>query len=452
MARDKSSVDMTQGSIERLLIMFALPLLLGQIFQQLYNAVDGVVVGRFVGKEALAAVGASGNIINALISFFTGLGTGSGVVISQYFGAHNDQGVRDTVHTTVVATLILAVVCTILGVTATGTILKWMDTPADVEPQAAAYLRIYFAGVAGLMFYNIGSGILRAVGDSTRPLYFLIFSALLNLGLDLLFVCVFHMGIEGAAWATIIAQAISAVLTFVVLGREKGSYRVELRALSIKKNVLGQVIKIGLPMAVQTGIISLSNVFVQAYINAFQSACMAGWASYNKLDAFVWLPMLSLGMAVTTFVGQNLGAGKPERARRGVRVSVVLSLVSTMLLVIPMMVFADSFLKIFNGEADVLAYGRMFVVYMSPFYIPYTFTQIYSGALRGAGDSVKPMFICIFSFVIFRQIYLFIGTRFITHPLFVGMGYPAGWMVSVLLMVIAYRRSHWEEKRAIAAD
>ena len=231
MARNKSSVDMTQGSIERLLIMFALPLLLGQIFQQLYNAVDGVVVGRFVGKEALAAVGASGNIINALISFFTGLGTGSGVVISQYFGAHNDQGVRDTVHTSVVATLILAVFCTILGVTATGTILQWMDTPADVEPQAAAYLRIYFAGVAGLMFYNIGSGILRAVGDSTRPLYFLIFSALLNLGLDLLFVCVFRMGIEGAAWATIIAQAISAVLTFVVLGREKGSYRVELRAL-----------------------------------------------------------------------------------------------------------------------------------------------------------------------------------------------------------------------------
>ena len=212
------------------------------------------------------------------------------------------------------------------------------------------------------------------------------------------------------------------------------------------------MIKIGLPMAVQTGIISLSNVFVQAYINAFQSACMAGWASYNKLDAFVWLPMLSLGMAVTTFVGQNLGAGKPERARRGVRVSVVLSLVSTTLLVIPMMVFADSFLRIFNGDADVLYYGRMFVVYMSPFYIPYTFTQIYSGALRGAGDSVKPMLICIFSFVIFRQIYLFIGTRFITHPLFVGMGYPAGWMVSVLLMVIAYRRSHWEEKRAIAAE
>ena len=452
MAKSRNSVDMTQGSIERLLIMFALPLLLGQIFQQLYNAVDGVVVGRFVGKEALAAVGASGNIINALISFFTGLGTGSGVVISQYFGAHNDQGVRDTVHTTVVATLILAVVCTILGVTATGTILKWMDTPADVEPQAAAYLRIYFAGVAGLMFYNIGSGILRAVGDSTRPLYFLIFSALLNLGLDLLFVCVFRMGIEGAAWATIIAQAISAVLTFVVLGREQGSYRVELRALSIKKNVLGQVIRIGLPMAVQTGVISLSNVFVQAYINAFKSACMAGWASYNKLDAFVWLPMLSLGMAVTTFVGQNLGAGKPERARRGVRVSVVLSLVSTTLLVIPMMVFADSFLKIFNGEEDVLYYGRMFVVYMSPFYIPYTFTQIYSGALRGAGDSVKPMLICIFSFVIFRQIYLFIGTRFITHPLVVGMGYPAGWMVSVLLMVIAYRRSHWEEKRVIAAE
>ena len=451
MARSKNSVDMTQGSIEKLLIQFALPLLLGQIFQQFYNAVDGIVVGQFVGKEALAAVGASGNIINALISFFTGLGTGSGVVISQYFGAHNDKGVRDTVHTAVVATLILAVFCTILGVTATGTILKWMDTPADVEPEAAVYLRIYFAGVAGLMFYNIGSGILQAVGDSTRPLFFLIFSALLNLGLDLLFVCVFHMGIAGAAWATIIAQGLSAVLTFVVLAREKGSHRVELRALTIKKDVLLQVIRIGLPMAVQSGIISLSNVFVQAYINAFQSDCMAGWASYNKLDAFVWLPMLSLGMAVTTFVGQNLGAGKPDRARRGVRVAVVLSLISTTILVIPMMVFAKTFLRIFNNEESVLNYGRMFVLYMSPFYIPYTFTQIYSGALRGSGNSVKPMLICIFSFVVFRQIYLFIGTRFINHPLFVGMGYPAGWIVSVVLMIIAYRRSNWEEKCSIAA-
>lgn len=230
-----------------------------------------------------------------------------------------------------------------------------------------------------------------------------------------------------------------------MLCRTRENYRLSLRALRMTPKIFSRVLRVGLPTGIQTGVTSLSNVFVQAYINAFQSSCMAGWTSYNKLDSFIWLPMLSIGMAATTFVGQNLGAGQVERARRGVRVALVLSLIFTALLVVPTMIFARPLLSLFNDDAQVLYYGRMFVVYMSPFYIPYTFTQIYSGALRGAGDSLRPMVLCLFSFVVFRQIYLFIGTRFISHPLFVGMGYPAGWVVSSVLMIIAYRRSRWEK-------
>ena len=442
----KQSVDMTQGSISGHLIRFAIPMLIGQIFQQLYNTVDSVVVGKFVGKEALAAVGATGNIINALIGFFSGLSMGATVVISQSFGAKDDRGVHDAVHTSLLLTLIAAVFCTGLGLFAAPLMLEMMDTPANVINDAITYLRIYFAGVVGLMFYNIGSGILRAVGDSTHPLYFLIFSAIMNIVLDLLFVCSFHMGVAGVAYATIISQLLSAVLVIRVLLRSREDYRLIPRDLRITGSILGRVLRIGLPAAIQTSVISFSNVFVQAYINAFQSDCMAGWTSYNRLDAFAWLPMMCLGMANTTFVGQNLGAGKLDRVKKGVNIGLLLSLVGTLIIVIPLMCFSDTMLRLFNDDPEVLRYGRMFVLSMSPFYVPYCATQIYSGALRGAGDSVSPMIVTIASFVVFRQIYLFIGTKFIFSPMFVGLSYPAGWLVSSAALFIIYRSGKWEKK------
>jgi len=300
MARERKSMDMTQGVIWKQLIMFAVPLLIGQLFQQLYSTVDSVVVGRFVGKEALAAVGSTGNIINALISFFGGLSMGGTVVISQFFGAKNEKGVHSAVHTILALTFFCGIFVTALGVFATPYMLKWMNTPGDVIGQAQEYLRIYFSGVMGLMVYNLGSGILRSVGDSRRPLYFLIFSAMTNLVLDLLFVVGFGWGIAGVAYATIIAQFLSAVLIIIVLCRSHECYRLVWKDLHIDGAVLRRVLKIGLPTGLQQGITSLSNVFVQSYMNAFQSSCMAGYASYQRLDAFAWLPMMCIGMANTT--------------------------------------------------------------------------------------------------------------------------------------------------------
>lgn len=276
MAKGQKSVDMTQGTIWKLLLSFAVPMLIGQIFQQLYSAVDSVVVGRFVGKEALAAVGSTGSVINSLIGFFTGLAMGAGVVISQSFGAKDEKGVHDAVHTALLLTLLASIFVTILGVSVTPTLLRWMETPEDVLGEAITYLRIYFAGVAGLMFYNIGSGILRAVGDSRRPLYFLIFSASMNVVLDLLFVVAFRLGVAGVAYATILSQFLSALLTLWVLSRSEECYRFVPRDLRIHGHILRRVLVVGLPSGLQNSVVSFSNVFVQAYINAFQSSCMAG--------------------------------------------------------------------------------------------------------------------------------------------------------------------------------
>lgn len=445
MSKQRKSVDMTQGTIWKLLLSFAVPMLIGQIFQQLYSAVDSVVVGQFVGKEALAAVGSTGSVINALIGFFTGLAMGAGVVISQSFGAKDERGVHDAVHTALLLTLLASVFVTVLGVAATPTLLRWMETPEDVLGEAVTYLRIYFAGVAGLMFYNIGSGILRAVGDSRRPLYFLIFSASMNVVLDLLFVIAFRLGVAGVAYATILSQFLSALLTLFVLNRSRECYRFIPRDLRVHTHILRRVLTIGLPSGLQNSVVSFSNVFVQAYINAFQSSCMAGWASYNRLDAFAWLPMMCIGMANTTFVGQNLGAGNIDRAKKGTKTAVLLAYAGTAVIVAALMLFADDALKLFNSDAEVIRYGRMFILYMSPFYIPFCATQIYAGALRGAGASLPPMLITIFSFVIFRQAYLFIGTKFIEGPLFVGLSYPAGWLLSSAMMYIVYRRGAWEK-------
>ena len=445
MAKGQKSVDMTQGTIWKLLLSFAVPMLIGQIFQQLYSAVDSVVVGRFVGKEALAAVGSTGNVINSLIGFFTGLAMGAGVVISQCFGAKDEKGVHDAVHTALLVTLLASVFVTALGVSVTPTLLRWMETPEDVLGEAVTYLRIYFAGVAGLMFYNIGSGILRAVGDSRRPLYFLIFSASMNVVLDLLFVVAFRLGVAGVAYATILSQFLSALLTLWVLSRSSECYRFIPRDLRIHGHVLRRVLTVGLPSGLQNSVVSFSNVFVQAYINAFQSSCMAGWASYNRLDAFAWLPMMCIGMANTTFVGQNLGAGKIDRAKKGTKTAVLLAYAGTAVIVAALMLFASDALKLFNSDPDVIHYGRLFILYLSPFYIPFCASQIYAGALRGAGNSLPPMLITIFSFVIFRQAYLFIGTKFIEGPLYVGLSYPAGWLLSSTLMYIVYKRRSWEK-------
>ena len=449
----RNDVNMTEGSSIRHLVVFAAPLLLGNIFQQLYNTVDTWVVGKYVSNEAFSAVGTVGPIINMLIGFFLGLSSGAGVVISQYYGAGKTEEVRKTVHTSIVMTLILGILFTGLGIALIPGMLALMNTPAEVIPESTAYLTIYFAGVMGLMLYNMGSGILRAVGDSTRPFYYLVVSAVINTVLDLVFVLRFDMGVAGVAWATIIAQAISAVLTLITLIRSDSCIRLSWRALRLHFDMLGKIVRVGIPAALQMAVTSFSNVFVQSYINYFGADCMSGWTAYGKIDTLLMLPMQSLALASTTFVGQNLGIGKIDRAKRGVRIALALSLATAVLLMIPVLLFAPSLVAFFNEKAAVIEYGTMFLRYISPFYVLCCFNQIYSGALRGAGNTRAPMIIMLASFVVFRQIYLFVLTHFITNTILpVSMGYPAGWLVCSLLTFLYYRRADLAKSRIVDTE
>ena len=438
--------DMTEGSIPRLLINFAIPLLIGNVFQQLYNTVDSIVVGKFVGKQALAAVGCTGPIINMLIGLFAGLAGGAGVVISQYYGAKENEKLRRAVHTAIAFTLILCVVLTLLGAWLAPELLKLMDTPDEVFVEAVEYLRIYFWGLTGLLLYNIGSGILRAVGDSTHPLYFLIFSAVTNTVLDLVFVAVFDMGIAGAAIATILAQFMSAVLTLRMLMRSKEDYRISVRDIGLDKRIFAKICSIGIPSAIQMAVTAFSNIFVQSYINHFDTNCIAGWTAYNKIDAFAMQPMMSLSMALTTFVGQNLGAGKADRAKAGTKTGLKLGLAIMITLLIPLMVFAPQLTGLFNDDKQVVEFGTLFMRLISPFYVCLCINQVYSGSLRGAGDTRATMFIMLGSFVAFRQIYLFITYRLGGGIIPIALGYPAGWIICSTLLLIYYHSGKWQRK------
>ena len=446
----RGDVDMTEGNIPKHILTFALPLLVGNIFQQLYNMVDTWVVGNYVSSEAMAAVGSVGPIINMLIGFFLGLASGAGVVISQYYGAKNDEGVSKTVHTSLMMTLVMAVVFTAVGISVTPFMVDMMSTPDNVRPATITYLSIYFAGVAGLMFYNMGAGILRAVGDSRRPFYFLVVSAVMNTVLDLVFVIAFDMGVAGVALATILSQLTSAVLVIVVLLRAGSAIRFRPRLLRIHWPTMGRIVKVGIPAAVQMAITSFSNVFVQKYINYFGSDAMAGWTAYNKVDALLFMPMQSIALASTTFVGQNLGKNQVKRARQGVTVALGMAALATVVVMIPVILAAPYTVAFFNDEPEVVRYGSMLLRRISPFYIVCIVNQVCSGALRGAGNSRAPMIIMLCSFVVFRQIYLYIMANFISNTIIpIAMGYPAGWIVCSAVTLIYYLRADLGKSRLV---
>ncbi len=446
----RRDVDMTRGNVYGLLIEFAVPLLLGNLFQQLYNTVDTWVVGNYVGKEAFSAVGTVNPIINMLIGFFMGLSVGAGVVISQYYGAKQHDKVSDTVHTALVMTGVLGVLFTAIGVSMTPLMLTFMKTPPEVFPEAKRYLTIYFSGIFGLMLYNMGAGILRAVGDSQRPFYFLVLSASLNIVLDLLFVLAFHMGVAGVAYATILSQGISALLVLFVLLRSDNCCRVQVRKLKMHWDVLKKIVKVGIPAAIQMAITSFSNVFVQSYINYFGADCMGGWTAYTKIDAFLFLPMQSVAMGATTFVGQNLGVNDVARARQGVSAALRISALITVALMAPVVAFAPHLVRFFNDTPEVVEFGTLFLRMMSPFYVLCCVNQILAGSLRGAGDSRTPMFIMLGSFVVFRQIYLFCITHFVSNTIVpVALGYPAGWLVCSTATYLYFRFAHWEKHRVV---
>ncbi len=438
-----TAMEMTAGPIARLLVIFAVPLLLGNMFQVLYNTVDVLVVGNFVGKEALAAVGSTASIINIVVLFFNGVSVGGGVIISRYYGARDLEGLHKSIETTMAMSFALGAVFTVIGVLMVPTTLRFMSTPDDVMEAASVYLRIYFAGISGLLVYNMGSSILRAVGDTKRPLMFLVFSSVLNILLDLLFVITLHAGIAGVAWATIISQFVSAILVVALLSRTQDIYKLVWRDLSIDNGIMYQILSVGLPAGIQAMITSFSNVFVQSYVNGFGSDCMAGWSCYNKLDQFVFLPVTSMSQAATTFVSQNIGAGQGKRANQGTKTSLVLSVSITTFIAALLFIFARPAVAMFSDDSEVIRYGVLFIRLNVFFLIANTVNHVLAGSLRGRGDAKGPMVIMLLSFVVIRQIYLYIATRIVRNEYVVGLGYPVGWVCCcVIELTYYYFRCH----------
>ena len=446
MAARSTARDMTSGSIVRHLILFSVPLLLGNVFQMMYNTVDSLVVGNFVGTEALAAVGSTTMIINMLVFFFNGMATGAGVLIGQSYGSHDMKKLHIAIETTMAMTFGLCVIFTIVGVAGVPYMLRFMSTPDDVMEPATLYLRIYFAGITGLLIYNMGSGILRAVGDTTRPLMFLIFTSILNTILDLVFVLVCKAGIAGVAYATILSQFISAAMILYLLTHTEDIYRLTWKDLRLDGPSFRLVLQYGLPAAIQSTITAFSNVFVQSYVNFFGSSCMAGWSCYNKIDQFIYLPMQSMAMASTTFVSQNIGAKQEERANRGTTVSLIM--IESIVLVIATLIFilAGPATGLFTKDTSVIAYGTLFLRQNVYFLCFNCVNHVLAGALRGRGDSTGPMVIMTGSFVGLRQIYLFLATRLVANTeRIVGFGYPVGWTVCCIIEV-AYFYFRWLRK------
>ena len=442
-----STRDMTTGSIPKQILLFSLPLMLGNIFQMLYNTVDVMVVGNYVSKQALAAVGSTTIIVNILVFFFNGFSVGAGVVISHFFGAGDDQKVHKTVETTISLTFVFCILFTLIGYFGVKPMLRFMSTPEDVFADAVTYLSIYFLGLTGLLIYNMGSGILRAVGNTTLPLVFLILTSILNIILDLVFVLALHSGIAGVAYATIISQMVSAVLILFLLTRSREMYRLVWKDLHIDPSVMKKIFTVGLPTGIQSVITAFSNVFVQSYINYFGSSCMAGWSSYNKLDTFIMLPMQSMAMASTTFVSQNIGAGKDKRARKGTVTAILMAVTVTAVIAVFLFIFAESAVGLFSKDPSVIEYGSLFLHANVLFMIANCVNHVLAGALRGRGDAQAPMIIMLTSFVAIRQLYLFLVTRFAANtPFLVGFGYPVGWVSCCILEVSYYYLRSKKEK------
>lgn len=437
---------MTEGVIWKELLLFSVPLLLGNLFQQLYNAVDSVVVGNYIGAQALAAVGSSAPVINLLVSFFMGLSVGAGVIISRYFGARNMKSLQDSIHTSLALTMTAGIFMTLFGIIFSPTILRWIGTPSDVMSSSVLYLRIYFGGILSVMLYNMGSGILRAVGDFKNPLYFLIVSSITNILLDLLFVIVFDMGIAGVGWATLIAQTISAVLTLLLLIKTKQEYKVTLKKIRFHKDKLIEIIRLGLPSGIQNGVVSFSNVIVQSNINAFGSLAMAGCGAYTKIDGFAILPVMSYSMALTTFTGQNMGAKKYDRVKQGARSGIIMSLLTTIAISALLLIFGEQVLSIFSDNPKVISYGLYMMHVLAPFYIFLAISHAFNGIIRGAGITTIPMIVMITCWCGMRMTWILASVPIFHDIGVVFMGWPLTWAASALWLFLYYKKGNWMKR------
>ena len=444
----QNSGDITQGVIWKQLLAFFFPLWFGTFFQQLYNTVDTVVVGRFVGKTALAAVGSTGVVVNLTVGVFTGLASGAVVIIAQHYGARRGPEVFRSVHTAMLLSLLLGAFFMAAGFLLTPWSLRAMGTTEEALPGAILYQRIYFLGMIPNVVYNMGTGVLRAVGDARRPLYFLIAASLCNIVLDLVLVVGFGLAVLGVALATVLSQLLSAVLVVLSLMRSQGqAYQLFPRQLRLYGAPLKDAMRVGVPAALQSVMYSASNIVIQAAINSFGTDAVAAWTAYGKMDVIFWMSINAMALAITTFAGQNYGAGQYDRLKKGVRVSVGMSAGFTVLLSTAMTVFARPILSIFSPDPDVLEIGVAMVRFLAPCYITYILVELLPGAIRGAGRSMVPVLISVFGVCVLRLVWLF--TVVPAHHTIeaVELSYPITWAVTSAAVLIYYRWGHWLQPR-----
>jgi putative MATE family efflux protein len=440
--------DMTKGSEAKLIFYFALPMLVGNVFQQLYNTVDSIIVGKFLGKEALAAVGTSFPIIFLLVSLIMGVTMGSTILISQYFGAKDMNKVKKTIDTAYITLFFASIFITILGLIISGPILKFINVPEEVFSQSKEYLNITFIGLIGMFGYNSVSAILRGLGDSKTPVYFLIISSIINIFLDLLFILQFNMGVGGAAWATIISQGISFILAVIYLNKHHKVFKISIKNLEFDKNILKQSIQIGLPSGVQQMVFSFGMMMLQGLINGFGGNTMAAFAAASKIDSFASMPIMNFGAAISTFVGQNIGANKPERVKKGLNTTLIMSTIMSMGISATLVLLGKPLVGIFTNEPQVIVEGANYINIVAPFYFVVGGMFIINGVHRGAGEAIFPMIISILSLWLIRiPAAYFLSSVLGSNGIWWSI--PAGWTFGAIVTVIYYRSGRWKNKSIV---
>ena len=443
MNENKNTILMTEGSIFKNLLFFAAPLILGNLLQQMYNAVDSIIVGNYVGSNALAAVGAGASLIYLLIAFSQGASVGAGVIVSQYLGAKDKDSVHKAVHTALMISIILGLMLTVSGILFSRKLLIMMNTPAEILNDAACYLRIYSYGLIFNVVYNMAAGIMNAAGNSRRSLMYLAAAAVTNIFMDLLLIAGLKIGVAGAAIATNFSQAVSCILALWFLFRVPADYRISLKSLRIHKSMALRIIQIGLPTGIQNMVISFSNILIQASINQYGATAVAGFSAYLKIDGFNILPVLSISMAITTFIGQNYGAGKYDRMKKGMWVTLMMGVVNTVLTGILLLTFSEPIMRLFSKDPGVIAYGQTAMKYFCPFYWILAILHSLAGTVRGTGKSVPPMVVLLLSLCLFRILWIQFVLPYYPSIEGIFVLYPVSWLVGAVLMILYAWKGNW---------
>lgn len=429
----------THGVIWKQLLLFFFPILIGTFFQQLYNTVDSVIVGQFVGKEALASVGgSSAQIVALVVGFFTGLSSGAAVTIAQFFGAQDDKAANQGLHNACALALTSGALLTVPGIALTPAMLRLMNTPEDILADSVIYLRIYFAGIVFVLIYNMGSAVLRATGDSKRPLYYLIVCCGINIVLDILFVLSFHMGVTGAAVATLIAQAVSAFLVTWKLTRSRGILRLSLSQIRFHTPILRHQLRLGLPTGFESILFAITNIAIQSAVNTFGTDTSAAWSAFGKLDAIFWMVSTAFGISITTFVGQNYGTGKMDRVRKSTRVCLLMDLVVSTALVIFLIIARTFLFRLFTSDTEVIRIGCDMLLLITPWYVIYVFIEVLAGSLRGVGNVIVPVVITLVGVCIMRIIWLAVVMNMTPSLSAIIFSYPVTWILTALAFILYY--------------